>query len=45
MQTQSDIRAILAARGLAPRHRFGQNFLVDQNLLRRLVDASGIGAG
>lgn len=45
MQKQSDIRAILAARGLSPKHRFGQNFLVDQNLLRRLVDASGIGPG
>lgn len=43
MQTQSDIRAILAARGLSPKHRFGQNFLVDHNLLRKLVDASGIG--
>ncbi|MFM7052530.1 MAG: 16S rRNA (adenine(1518)-N(6)/adenine(1519)-N(6))-dimethyltransferase RsmA [Planctomycetota bacterium] len=45
MQTQTDIKAILAARGLSPKHRFGQNFLVDHNLLRRLVDASGIGAG
>jgi 16S rRNA (adenine1518-N6/adenine1519-N6)-dimethyltransferase len=45
VQTQSDIRAILAARGLSPKHRFGQNFLVDHNLLRRLVDASGVGAG
>ena len=43
MHTQSDIRAILAARGLSPKHRFGQNFLVDHNLLKRLVDASGIG--
>jgi 16S rRNA (adenine1518-N6/adenine1519-N6)-dimethyltransferase len=45
VQTQSDIRAILSARGLSPKHRFGQNFLVDQNLLRKLVDASGIGEG
>ena len=45
MQTQGDIRAILSARGLAPKHRFGQNFLVDQNLLRKLVDASEIGEG
>ncbi len=44
MQTLTDIRAILTARGLSPKHRFGQNFLVDHNLLRRLVDASGIGA-
>ncbi len=45
VQTQSDIRSILTARGLSPKHRFGQNFLVDQNLLRKLVDASGIGEG
>jgi len=45
VQTQTDIRAILSARGLSPKHRFGQNFLVDQNLLRKLVDASGIGEG
>lgn len=45
VQTQSDIRSILSARGLSPKHRFGQNFLVDQNLLRKLVDASGIGEG
>ena len=45
VQTQSDIKAILSARGLSPKHRFGQNFLVDQNLLRKLVDASGIGEG
>lgn len=45
VQTQSDIRSILSARGLSPKHRFGQNFLVDQNLLRKLVDASGVGEG
>ena len=45
MQTQSEIRAILAAHGISPKHRFGQNFLVDHNLLRRLVDASEIGVG
>lgn len=36
---------MLESRGLSPRHRFGQNFLVDQNHIRRLVDASGVGAG
>jgi 16S rRNA (adenine1518-N6/adenine1519-N6)-dimethyltransferase len=45
VQTQSDIRAILAARELSPKHRFGQNFLVDHNLLKRLVDTSGVGPG
>ena len=45
VQTQSEIKEILAARGISPKHRFGQNFLVDHNLLKRLVDASGIGEG
>ncbi len=45
MQTLSDIRALLASRGLSPKHRFGQNFLIDHNLLRRLVDASAITEG
>ena len=42
MQTLTDIRAMLAAHGMTPKHRYGQNFLTDQNLLRKLVDASGI---
>jgi len=45
VQTLTEIRAILAARGIGPKHRFGQNFLIDQNHLRRFVDASGIGPG
>jgi 16S rRNA (adenine1518-N6/adenine1519-N6)-dimethyltransferase len=45
VQTLSEIKELLAARGLAPTKRFGQNFLVDQNLLRRLVDASGVATG
>ncbi len=45
MQTLAQIREMLTARGLAPRHSLGQNFLVDQNLIRKLVDASGVGAG
>ncbi len=45
MQTQSEIKELLAARGISPKHRFGQNFLVDHNLLRRLVDVSGIHEG
>ena len=45
MQTLTEIRAILAARGIGPKHRFGQNFLIDQNHLRRFADASGIGPG
>ena len=44
-QTLSEIRAELEARGIRPKHRFGQNFLHDQNQLRRLVAASGVAAG
>jgi 16S rRNA (adenine1518-N6/adenine1519-N6)-dimethyltransferase len=45
MQTISEIREILNERGIHPKHRLGQNFLHDQNQLRRLVDASGVGPG
>lgn len=38
-QTLSEIRARLAAAGLSPLHRFGQNFLIDLNLLRRVAAA------
>ncbi len=44
-QSLSEIRALLESHGLSPRHALGQNFLVDQNLVRKLVDASGVGAG
>ncbi len=36
---------MLELRGLSPRHALGQNFLCDHNLIRRLVDASGVMAG
>ncbi len=45
MQTLTDIRRLLDSRGLSPRKSLGQNFLIDHNLIRKLVDASGIGAG
>lgn len=45
MQSLSDIKAILATRGLEPKHRFGQNFLHDQNKLRALVGHSCVGPG
>lgn len=32
---------MLAERGLSPRRSLGQNFLVDHNLVRKLVEASG----
>lgn len=45
MQTLTEIRALLAARGLSPRHRLGQNFLHDHNQIRKLLDAAGVRAG
>lgn len=42
VQTLTEIRAMLDAAGIKPQHRFGQNFFVDGNLLRRLVDAADI---
>ncbi|MBC7833992.1 MAG: ribosomal RNA small subunit methyltransferase A [Phycisphaerales bacterium] len=41
MQTLSDIKRLLDDRGLAPKKSLGQNFLIDHNLIKRLVDASG----
>lgn len=36
---------MLQERGLFPRHRLGQNFLHDHNILTKLVDASGVTEG
>ena len=41
-QTLSQIKAMLSARGMRPRHRFGQNFLIDANKLRQIVKAAGV---
>lgn len=45
MQTLGEIRRLLEERGIHPKKALGQNFLIDHNLIRRLVDASGAGAG
>jgi 16S rRNA (adenine1518-N6/adenine1519-N6)-dimethyltransferase len=45
MQSISEIRAILAERGLRPRRRFGQNFLHDKNQLAKLVRAAALAPG
>ncbi len=42
MQTLAQIKELLESRGLSPRKTMGQNFLIDHNLIRRLVDASGV---
>ncbi len=43
-QTLAELRALLAAAGLAPRHRYGQNFLIDLNLMRKIVAAAELRA-
>jgi len=42
VQTKREIQAILASAGMRPRKRFGQHFLIDGNLMRRLVDAADL---
>jgi 16S rRNA (adenine1518-N6/adenine1519-N6)-dimethyltransferase len=43
MQTLTDIRALLTAHGLRPKHKWGQNFLHDPNHMQRIVDAAEVG--
>lgn len=45
MQTLAEIKSLLEARGLRPKRSLGQNFLTDQNLILKLVRASGLGPG
>jgi 16S rRNA (adenine1518-N6/adenine1519-N6)-dimethyltransferase len=43
-QTQSYLQNLFLSRGIAPRHRFGQNFLIDLNLhdlIARTADVGG----
>lgn len=44
-QSLADIKEMLAARALAPRHALGQNFLIDHNLIRKLIDAAAPAPG
>jgi len=44
-QTKHQIQALLAQAQTRPRHRFGQNFMVDQNLVRLVAQAAGASAG
>ena len=41
--TPTDVRRLLHEHGLAPRKSSGQNFVVDPNTVRRIVEASGVG--
>jgi 16S rRNA (adenine1518-N6/adenine1519-N6)-dimethyltransferase len=38
-QSKHQIEALLAEAGSQPRHRFGQNFMIDQNLVRLVAEA------
>ncbi len=42
-QTKHQIEALLAEAGSHPRHRFGQNFMIDQNLVRLVAEAGEVG--
>src|SRR4051794_22395179 len=44
-QSKHEIQAILAQAGAEPRQRFGQNFMIDQNLVRLVADAGDIAQG
>ena len=41
-QTLSQVRELLDAAGLRPQHRFGQNFLIDLNLMRKVIAAADL---
>jgi 16S rRNA (adenine1518-N6/adenine1519-N6)-dimethyltransferase len=42
-QTQSYLRSLFAKRGIAPRHRYGQNFLIDLNIHDLIVKTADVG--
>src|SRR5947209_19670680 len=42
-QTQSYLRNLFARRGIAPQHRYGQNFLIDLNIHELIVNAAKVG--
>lgn len=44
-QSKHEIQSLLAGAQTQPRHRFGQNFMIDQNLVRIVADAGAITAG
>jgi len=43
VQTKREIEALLTSIGQRPRKRFGQHFLIEGNMMRRLVEAAEIG--
>jgi 16S rRNA (adenine1518-N6/adenine1519-N6)-dimethyltransferase len=42
MQTKQQIQQLLASAGIEPNKRLGQNFLIDLNLMRLLIDSANI---
>jgi 16S rRNA (adenine1518-N6/adenine1519-N6)-dimethyltransferase len=42
MQTKQQIQRLLASAGVSPNKRYGQNFLIDLNLMKYLVDSADI---
>ena len=44
-QTKHQIQSLLAEANSQPRHRFGQNFMIDQNLVRLVAEAGQLGPG
>lgn len=44
-QTLAQIRELLSAHGLSPRKALGQNFLIDANLIRKLITAANVQSG
>jgi 16S rRNA (adenine1518-N6/adenine1519-N6)-dimethyltransferase len=44
-QTRREIEQTLASVGSSPRHRFGQNFMIDGNLVRLIAEAGEITTG
>lgn len=44
-QTKDTITTLLASAGTQPKHRFGQNFMIDGNLVRLIAAAGGPGPG
>lgn len=44
-QTQSALRALLDSAGLRPNRRLGQCFLIDRNLMEKLLESAEVGPG
>lgn len=44
-QTQSYLRNLFAKKGIEPRHRYGQNFLIDLNIHDLILKAADVGPG